>query len=155
MEEDCCSGDVEEGEQMDDSLLTDEQRESIRRLRRYIEREDLRPIMNTTKWREAIATLKSLQPAFPVRFRAKVVSSAEMPTWDSSFPWHLPQPFFGVEWLDIQTVVTFPGARNGEGTTHDRTDAILHELRSHHVPFSYADGVVLGISPPRIGTSVR
>jgi hypothetical protein len=127
---------------MDEHALTDEQREDLRRLRHYIEREDLRRIMNNTKWREAIAVVRALQPEFWVQFRARWVSQRSQPTWEGSFPWHLPSPWLGIEWLDIKTVVTVPRRPGQETYTVDRTDEILSGFRSCNVPFTYADGVV-------------
>lgn len=130
------------GTGVNEYALTNEQREDIRRLRRYIEREDLRRVMNNTKWREAVEVVGSLQPEFPVRFRARWVSDRSEPHWDGSFPSHVPSPWLGIEWLDLRTIVTFASGPNGEPRTWDRTQEILSGLSAHNVPYSYADGIV-------------
>ena len=54
-------------------MMTDEQRKDYQRTKRYIEREQLSPIMNDTKWRKPIDAFGSI-PGFRVSwFRVKCI----------------------------------------------------------------------------------
>jgi hypothetical protein len=117
---------------------TAEQREQHARFWRYIAREDLRRIMNDTKWREALQVLRSLPPDFPVWFRTKEVMGPETRGWESVFPWHFPSPYAFIEWADFRTVVTTREDGGMKVVVDDRTDDILGGFRSHNVPFTFS-----------------
>jgi hypothetical protein len=44
--------------------MTPEQKKDNERLRRYIEREPLYPIMNEAKWRETVKAMQSIEGSF-------------------------------------------------------------------------------------------
>jgi uncharacterized protein DUF6678 len=127
---------------LDENRLTDEQSKQLRRLGRYIERGDLRRVMNDTKWREALQVLRSLPPDFPVWFRAKEVRHSDHEAhWESDFPWHFPHPYQFIEWADFRTAVTTRGDGGAKVVIADRTDEILRGFRSHNIPFTFSDDV--------------
>ena len=116
--------------------MTPEQRQDAERLRRYIEREQLGLVMNATKWREAVQALQAI-PGFVVRFRVKTVRGPEPPAghWEGGFPWHLPQPYAHIEWLDINPVVQRPRGVLVPDEVMDFTEQVTRALRVVNVPF--------------------
>jgi hypothetical protein len=116
--------------------FTEEQRKDVERLLRYIEREQLIALMNDTKWREVIAALGHILN-FPIRFRVQCLRSDASPTWDSSFPWHVPQPYNVIEWLDIDPIAHYHRGQLIPDATIDFTEQVVQALQSVSVPFSY------------------
>jgi hypothetical protein len=116
--------------------MTPEQKQDAERLRRYIEREQLGAVMSATKWREAVQALQAI-PGFVVRFRVKTVRGPEPPAgyWEGSFPWHLPQPYANIEWLDIHPVVRRPRGLLVPDEVTDFTEQVTCALRAVNVPF--------------------
>ncbi len=116
--------------------FTEEQRKDAERLRRYIEREQLIALMNDTKWRKVITALRHI-PNFPMRFRVQCLRSDSPATWDSSFPWHVPQPYNVIEWLDIDPIAHFHRGQLISDATIDFTEQVVQALQSVSVPFSH------------------
>ena len=116
--------------------FTEEQRKGVERLRRYIEREQLRALMNDTKWREVITALRYI-PNFPIRFRVQCLRSEALPSWDSSFPWHVPQPYSVIEWLDIDPIAHYHRGQLIPDATIDFSEQVVQALQSVSVPFSH------------------
>lgn len=114
-------------------FFTEGQWEGYVRERRYIEREQLRPVMNDTKWREAIHALTRI-PGFVLTFRDCIVRfpSATRDGWMGGLE-HMSQRFSAIEWFDINPI-------NFDGK--DYTDEITHALRAIHVPFTFEDGAI-------------
>lgn len=116
--------------------FTEEQRKDVKRLCRYIEREQLIALMNDTKWREVITALRHI-PNFPIRFRVQCLRSDAPPTWDSSFPWHVPQPYNVIEWLDIDPIAHDHRGQRIPDETINLTEQVVQALQSVSVPLSY------------------
>ena len=83
--------------------MTEEQDRDRRRLRRYIEQEQLASFMNDTKWREL--RMAMVERAEKPRYRVQCLLS--QPThpdnWDGDWYYHLPT-FAWIEWLDIDPI---------------------------------------------------
>jgi hypothetical protein len=75
--------------------MTSEQKKDNERLRRYIEREQLYPVMNETKWRETMKAMQSIEGFTARRLRVKCLRDPEPPTthWHVDFPNDFPYPF--------------------------------------------------------------
>lgn len=124
--------------------MTPEQEKDAVRLRRYIEREQLYPVMNNTKWREAIEVLVAIKD-FQIRFRVKCLRDADDPPinhWDGSFPYHIPRLFKGVEWLDIDPLMKIHRGQLVAPEIRDFTAAVIQALNSKNVPFVQMGEVV-------------
>lgn len=116
--------------------MTPEQKKNDERLRRYIEREQLYPVMNNTKWQETVDVLLSIKE-FAVRFQVKCLRAAEPSTnyWDGSFPEHIPYPYKTIEWLNIDPIVKLHRGRLIAPETRDFTKEVERALESKNIPF--------------------
>jgi hypothetical protein len=116
--------------------MTPDAEQAANQLRHYIERAGLGAVLNETQWRAAVQALQGIA-GFAVRFRVKDVRGPEPAPdqWDSSFPWHLPQPYASIEWLDIDPVVRRPRGRLLPAASVDYREQIMCALRAVDVPF--------------------
>jgi hypothetical protein len=117
--------------------------EDLQRLRQYVAEHGLTSCMNDTKWREAISALRGI-PGFYVRFRARSVRDGldEVPSTQSSFPWHVPSPHAHLEWLEVDPIVrTRRGALIADDT-RDFTAAVIQSLKTAGVPISLEGGLI-------------
>lgn len=135
------------------TALTAGQKKDADRLQRYIHREGLRSVMNSTKWAEMETALLTI-PGFRPELRVKCVREPE-PTgdhWDMSFPFHLLGPRATIEWLDIDL---FRRIRRGaliDDEITDLTNEVVAALRSCQAPISQERGVIRtwGYLRPRV-----
>jgi hypothetical protein len=99
-----------------------------KRLAGMLERGELYPILNNTKWAE----LRSVMLAAPLdqapRFRARsVFAPADFCTeWDGEFYYHT-HPVAHIEWLELKAA---------------SQEWLQNTLRGHNIPFSVEDGTV-------------
>ncbi len=116
--------------------MTPEQEKDNDRLRQYIEREQLYPVMNNTKWRKSIDALLSIE-GFAVHFRVKCLRSAEpsIDYWDGGFPEHIPYPFKVIEWLDIDPLMKIHRGKLVAPEIRDFTVKAMQALSSKNIPF--------------------
>lgn len=123
--------------------MTPEQKKNAERLRRYIEREQLYPVMNNTKWREAIDALVSIK-GFAIHFRVKCLRGAEpsMDYWGGSFPEHIPYPYKVIEWLDIDPLMKLHRGQLVAPEIRDFTEEVQQALSSKNVPFVQMGDVI-------------
>lgn len=136
------------------TFYTDEQKKDWLRTQRYIERQQLRSVMNDTKWSEAIEALGAI-PKFRIHFRAKTLrEEAPRPGhWESSFPWHVPTPFAYIEWLEIDPIERIYRGALVDDVVIDRANEIMQALHAVHVPFS-REGTTIriwGYTRPGVG----
>jgi hypothetical protein len=111
--------------------MTQNRIEDQSRLQRYIEREQLRALMNDTKWEEAVQALMGIDGFF-CQFRVKSVRDPEPAPghWEGSFPWHLPHPYANIEWLEIDPIVRLHRGHLVAAETVDYTGQIIQALQS-------------------------
>ena len=124
--------------------MTPEQQKDADRLQRYIEREQLYPVMNNTKWREGIDALLSIE-GFHVCFRVRCLRDANDPPmnyWDGSFPYHIPRPFKVIEWLDIDPLMKIHRGHIVAPEIRDFTAEVIQALNSKNVPFVQIGDVI-------------
>ncbi len=122
--------------------MTPDQQKDQDRLDRYIERELLAPLMNETKWNEAILALQSVE-GFYVQFRVKCLRDIEEPFgWDRSFPYHIPGPYKAIEWLDINPVVTTRVGALVPPKVSDFRAEIRAALQRYSIPNEERDGTI-------------
>jgi hypothetical protein len=123
------------------TFYSEEQRIDYIRLKRYIEREQLRSVMSDTRWSKAYKALQSI-PDFRVRFRVKDVRGDDPPgDWEGWFPLHVP-PGPWIEWLDIDPFKrTYRGALIGD-LLKDRSAEIENALHTASVPFTRENGAI-------------
>ena len=130
--------------------MTEEQDRDRRRLRRYIEQEQLASFMNDTKWREL--RMAMVERAEKPRYRVQCLLS--QPThpdnWDGDWYYHLPT-FAWIEWLDIDPIYVKSRGHLLEAARVDLTQEILDLLRSLSIPCERQDGLirVYGYRRPR------
>jgi hypothetical protein len=117
-------------------FYTNEQKRDWLRTQRYIKREQLRSVMNDTKWSEAIEALDAI-PNFRISFRAKTLrEEAPRPGhWEGFFPLHVPTREY-IEWLEIDPIQRIYGGALVDDVLIDRADEVMQALRAVHVPFS-------------------
>lgn len=123
--------------------LTSDQKKDRERLERYIAREGLSSVMNQTRWREAIQVLLQTQ-GYGLRFLVKCLREPEASAiqWESSFPYHVPQPFTVIEWLEVDPVVRKRQGQVVAEEVQDHTEAVLTALRSRNVPCFQVHGLI-------------
>jgi len=107
----------------------------------YIQREQFYSVINDTKWREAICALEAM-PNAPVQFRAKCLGADPATLWDISFPYHIPQPFRSIEWLEINPIFRYFRGALVDDEVVDFTHEVIQALRSVHVPFTQEDSLI-------------
>lgn len=103
-----------------------------KRLDRYIEREQLVSMMSTTKWRKALAAIDALSDYHP-RFRVKCLREAESPTWDTSFPYHVPHPYKVIEWIEFDPIVRYRRGQLLADKLVDCSESIMTALQKIQV----------------------
>ena len=123
--------------------MTSEQRKNDQRLRRNIEREQLYPVMNDTKWQETVDILSSIE-GFAVRFQVKCLREDEpsINYWDGSFPEHIPYPYKVIEWLNIDPIVKLHWGRLIAPEIRDFTNEVKSALKSKNIPFVQIKDVI-------------
>lgn len=100
----------------------------MKRLAAMIQRGELFPVLNHTKWAELRNEMLAAPPLEHPRFRARSLFAAAdfCSDWDSEFYYHL-HPVEELEWLELRTA----------------SAAWLREaLRRHSIPYSLEDGIV-------------
>jgi hypothetical protein len=122
--------------------MTADQEKDRDRLRRHIARVGLVPAMNNTKWRAAVAALAAVH-GYRLRFRVRCVRDPESqePSWETSFPWHIPS-LVNIEWLEVDPILL---ETRGALVPPSRTDfapTIKLALDSAHVPFCEVGGAI-------------
>ncbi|MCD2166145.1 DUF6678 family protein [Comamonas koreensis] len=99
-----------------------------KRLVTMVQRGDLHPVLNHTKWAELRSEMLAAPMEAHPRFRVRTVFSPPgfCSDWDSEFYYHI-HPVEEREWLELKSA----------------SAAWLHEvLRRNSIPFSVEDGVV-------------
>lgn len=123
--------------------MTEEQERDRRRLRRYVQEQQLVSVMNDTKWRELREAMLSLQRRPKYRLQCLLSPPTDPDDWDSEWYYHLPT-FVWIEWLDIDPIHR---ARRGHLVQDERTDLtseLIPLLEQHSIPFE-ANGPYLRI----------
>jgi len=123
--------------------MSPEQQKDNDRLDRYISSEFLAPIMNDTKWNEAILALQSIE-GYYVQFRVRCLRDvgAEICHWDLSFPYHLPSPLKTIEWLDINPIVSQRIGALVSPTSNDFRVEICASLSRSSIPYEELAGII-------------
>jgi hypothetical protein len=121
--------------------VTEEQDRDRRRLRRYIEQEQLASFMNDTKWREL--RMAMVERTEKPRYRVQCLLSQPTPpdNWDGDWFYHLPT-FAWIEWLDIDPIHVKSRGHLLEAARVDLTQEILDLLRSLSIPCETQDGLI-------------
>jgi hypothetical protein len=84
--------------------LTAEQKLEIEKLRQFVARRRLSPVMNSTKWRAALDAVLAV-PGYAPSFRAKLVTDQAEPgvdAWNPQVPGGLPL-YNAIEWLEFNS----------------------------------------------------
>jgi hypothetical protein len=116
------------------TVMTEQQEKDLRRLRRYVQEEQLVSVMNDTKWRE----LRQIMIERPRRPRYRVQSLLSPPanpdSWEGDWYYHLPT-FVWIEWLDIDPIFRTRRGHLLEEDKVDLTGELVPLLEAQSIPF--------------------
>jgi hypothetical protein len=116
--------------------LTGEQKQEIERLRQFVARRRLSPLMNSTKWRAALDAVLAL-PGYVPSFRLKLVTDPADPppgAWDPRLPAGLPL-YNAIEWLEFNPA-SFSAPMAGKGKPAGYGEALRAALKAAGVPLA-------------------
>lgn len=131
---------------------TEDQRIDRERLKRHIEREQLVPVLNDTKWRRLMRALEPLE--YTLDFRRKDVREDEpdLDRWCSELHY-----MFGgwenIEWLDIRAILRIHRGALVEPERQDNIELLMGAVRKTGVTFTRHDYGVRIYGHIRPGTS--
>jgi hypothetical protein len=121
--------------------MTEEQERDLRRLHRYVQRQQLVSVMNDTKWRE-LRQLMIERPRRP-KFRVQCLRSPppNSASWDGDWHYHLPT-FVWIEWLDIDPIYRIRRGHLVADDTIDLTTELIPLLEERSIPFEVEDSLI-------------
>lgn len=123
--------------------MTEKQERDLRRLRRYVQEQQLVSVMNDTKWCELRNAMLSLARTPKYRLQCLLSPPADLGNWDGDWYYHLPT-FAWIEWLDIDPIHRKNRGYLVEDERTDLTADLVALLEQHSIPFE-ANGSYLRI----------
>jgi hypothetical protein len=117
--------------------LTAGQKQEIDRLRQFVARRRLTPIMNSTKWRAALDAVLAI-PGYVPSFRLKRVTDPADPppgNWDPKVPGGLPL-YNAIEWLEFNPASFSAAPKAGPGKPAGYGEALRAALEAAGIPLA-------------------
>lgn len=117
--------------QGDDSVrrgLSQPEVPDMMRLTKMIQRGEIYPVLNDTKWAELRSEMLAAPPEQAPQFRARSVFAPShfCTAWDGEFYHHM-QPVADIEWLELRA---------------SSSEWLRNTLHKHNIPYSIENGVV-------------
>lgn len=118
--------------------LSKEQKQELERLRQFVARRRLTPVMNGTKWRAALDAVLAI-PGYVPSFRTRLVADQADPpadAWNPQVPAGLPL-YNAIEWLEFNPLsFAGPGAGGGRGKRPGFGEALRAALEGAGIPLA-------------------
>lgn len=128
------------------------------KLKRYIERENISSVLNSTKWERLFKELQKIE--FTLSFQRKDLYETEPHPdyWDSCL-YHVKGGLEEIEWLNIRALIIRHKGALVKPEIEDNTQLLIKALQQSSVPYCmHNDGIRIwgylrpGLSPEWIGT---
>ena len=115
--------------------LTEAQKQEVERLRNFVSRNRLTPLMNSSKWRAAIDAVQAVAGYAPSFRCRRITDLADPPEgqWDTAFPANIPL-YNSIEWLELNPLVGHPPAAGKKDRREDFAPSLKRELAAVGIP---------------------